>query len=148
LRLLGDQSIVDAGLLDPDKIEAANDIFKVEDDKVHYGIVVFDKKVNLTKVKASISDYHRKNHRLDQLRISNIYLGSDTNRPLIIIRKFKNKEGAMKYYDGAKRDIENYIKIKDEFNFFVVNQFNYREILRNKSAIEYKTFFAEHYLGR
>ena len=54
----------------------------------------------------------------------------------------------MKYYDGAKREIEDYIKIKDEFNFFVVNQFNYREILRNKSAIEYKTFFAEHYLGR
>lgn len=148
LRLLGDQSIVDAGLLDPDKIEAANEIFKVEDDKVHYGIVVFDKKVNLTKVKAGISDYHRKNHRLDQLRISNIYLGSDTNRPLIIIRKFKNKKEAIKYYDGAKRDIENYIKIKDEFNFFVVNQFNYREILRNKSAVEYKTFFAEHYLGR
>lgn len=148
LRLLGDQSIVDAGLLDPDKIEAANEIFKVEDDKVHYGIVVFDQKVNLTKVKAGISDYHRKNHRLDQLRISNIYLGSDTNRPLIIIRKFKNKKGALKYYDGAKRDIENYITIKNEFNFFVVNQFNYREILRNKSAEEYKTFFAEHYLGR
>ncbi len=148
LRLLGDQSIVDAGLLDPDKIEAANEIFKIEDDKVHYGIVVFDQKVNLTKVKANISDYHRKNHRLDQLRISNIYLGSDTNRPLIIIRKFKNKEGAMKYYDGAQRDIESYISIKDEFAFFVVNQFNYREILRNKSAVEYKTFFAEHYLGR
>lgn len=148
LRLLGDQSIVDAGLLDPDKIEAANDLFKIEDDKVHYGIVVFDQKVNLTKVKANISDYHRKNHRLDQLRISNIYLGSDTNRPLIIIRKFKNKKGAMKYYDGAQRDIKNYIKIKEDFTFFVVNQFNYREILRNKSAVEYKTFFAEHYLGR
>ena len=148
LRLLGDRSIVDAGLLDPDKVEKANEIFKVEDDKVHYGIVVFNNKVNLTSVKSTISDYNRKNHKLDQLRISNIYLGSDTNRPLIIIRKFKNKTGAMKYYDGIMRDPSDYIKVKDEHTIFVVNQFNYREILRNKSAVEYGTFFAKHYLEK
>jgi len=148
LRLLGDQSIVEAGLLDPDKIEKAEEIFKLEDDNVHYGIVVFDKKVSLSSVKATISDYNRKNHRLDQLRISNIYLGSDTNRPLIIIRKFKNREGAMKYYDGVVQDPTEFIKIKDKYNFFVVNQYNYREILRNKSAVEYKTFFAKNYLGK
>ena len=148
LRLLGDQSIVEAGLLDPDKLEKAEEIFEIEDDKVHYGIVVFDNKVALSSVKASISDYNRKNHRLDQLRISNIYLGSDTNRPLIIIRKFKNKTAAMKYYDGAVKDPTEFIKVRDEYNFFVVNQHNYREILRNKSAIEYKSFFAKHYLQR
>lgn len=148
LRLLGDQSIVEAGLLDPDKVERAEEIFKLEDDKVHYGIVVFDNKVSLSSVKATISDYNRKNHRLDQLRISNIYLGSDTNRPLIIIRKFKNRAGAMKYYDGAVADPTAFIKVKDEYNFYVINQHNYREVLRNKSAIEYKTFFAKNYLGK
>jgi len=148
LRLLGDQSIVEAGLLDADKVEAAEEIFKIEDDNVHYGIVVFDNKVALSSVKASISDYNRKNHRLDQLRISNIYLGSDTNRPLIIIRKFKNKTAAMKYYDGAVKDPTEFIKVRNEYNFFVINQFNYREVLRNKSAIEYKTFFAKNYLQR
>lgn len=148
LRLLGDQSIVEAGLLDPDKIEEAEEIFKLQDSEVHYGIVVFDNKVALSSVKATISDYNRQNHRLDQLRISNIYLGSDTNRPLIIIRKFKNKATAMKYYDGVVKDPSEYIKVSNEYNFFVVNQFNYREILRNKSAVAYKSFFAKHYLQR
>jgi len=52
----------------------------------------------------------------------------------------------MKYYDGIVRDPSEYIKVKDEHTIFVVNQFNYREILRNKSAVEYGTFFAKHYL--
>ena len=147
LRLLGDQSIVDAGLLEPEKVEKANEIFKLEDDNVHYGIIVFEGKSSLTRIKASVSDYNRKYHKLDQLRISNIYLGSDTNRPLIIIRKFKNKESAMKYYDGVRKDISEYIKVQHDYDFFVVNQYNYREILRNQSAVEYKTFFAKHYLG-
>lgn len=146
LRLLGDQSIVDAGLLEPEKVEKANEIFKIEDDNVHYGIIVFEGKSSLTRIKASVSDYNRKFHKLDQLRISNIYLGSDTNRPLIIIRKFKNKNAAMKYYDGVRKDITEYIKVQHEYDFFVVNQYNYREILRNQSAVEYKTFFAKHYL--
>jgi len=146
LRLLGDQSIVDAGLLEPEKVEKANEIFKLEDDNVHYGIIVFEGKSSLTRIKASVSDYNRKYHKLDQLRISNIYLGSDTNRPLIIIRKFKNKEAAMKYYDGVRKDITSFIKVQHDYDFFVVNQYNYREILRNQSAVEYKTFFAKHYL--
>ena len=101
LRLLGDNSIIQRGKLDQEKLDNLNKVFRVEEDKVHYGIVVFDDKVDLNKVKASISDYNRKNHKLDRLRISNIYLGSDTNRPVIIIRKFKDKKLAMKYYNGV-----------------------------------------------
>ena len=146
LRLLGDKSIVEAGLLDKEKMEKANSTFRIEDDKVHYGIVVFDDKVDLTKVKGSISDYNRKNHKLDRLRISNIYLGSNTNRPVIIIRKFKNKEVGMRYYQGVASDIADFLEVDTGFDLFIVNQYNYRQVLRQKSVEQYRLFFAEHYL--
>jgi len=146
LRLLGDNSIIQRGKLDQEKLDNLNKVFRVEEDKVHYGIVVFDDKVDLNKVKASISDYNRKNHKLDRLRISNIYLGSDTNRPVIIIRKFKDKKLAMKYYNGVVSDLKDFISIKAGFDLFVMNQYNYRQVLRNKSVDEYRFFFAENYL--
>lgn len=146
LRLLGDKSILEGGLLDKEKMNNLNKIFRVEEKKVHYGIVVFDEKVDLNKVKANISDYNRKNHKLDRLRISNIYLGSDTNRPVIIVRKFKDKATAMKYYNGVTSDIKDFISVKAGFDIFVVNQYNYRQILRNKSVDSYRLFFAENYL--
>ncbi len=146
LRLLGDKSALEGGLLDKEKLDNLNKVFRVEEKKVHYGIVVFDEKVDLNKVKANVSDYNRKNHKLDRLRISNIYLGSDTNRPVIIIRKFKDKATAMKYYDGVTSDIKDFIAVKTGFDIFVVNQYNYRQILRNKSVENYRLFFAENYL--
>lgn len=146
LRLLGDESVLQAGLLDEGNMEKANSIFRVEEDKVHYGIVIFDEKVDLTKVKASISDYNRKNHKLDRLRISNIYLGSDTNKPVIIIRKFKNKEVSLKYYRGVTSNLKDFMKVKTGFDIFVVNQYNYRQVLREKNVDNYRLFFAENYL--
>ncbi|MEM6320000.1 MAG: tetratricopeptide repeat protein [Bacteroidota bacterium] len=147
LRLLGDKSVIQSGLLDQEKMNKINSVFRVEEDKVHYGIVVFDEKVDLNKVKSNISDYNRKNHKLDRLRISNIYLGSDTNRPVIIVRKFKNKETAMKYYQGVVSDLKDFISIKAGYDLFVVNQYNYRQVLRQKSVDQYRLFFAENYLG-
>ncbi len=146
LRLLGDKSILEAGLMDQETIDQANSIFQTEDDKLHYAIVVFDEKVDLTKVKAGISDYNRKNHKLDRLRISNIYLGSDTNRPVIIIRKFKNKEIGLRYYNGIVSDPEDFLQVTTGYDIFLVNQYNYRQVLRQKSVDAYRMFFAEHYL--
>ncbi len=146
LRLLGDKSALQGGLIDKEKMDNLNKVFRVEEEKVHYGIVVFDEKVDLNKVKANISDYNRKNHKLDRLRISNIYLGSDTNRPVIIVRKFKDKKIAMKYYNGVTSDLKDFISVKTGFDIFVVNQYNYRQILRNKSVENYRLFFAENYL--
>ncbi len=147
LRLLGDKSSIESGLIDKEKMENLNKVFRVEEDKVHYGIVVFDEKVDLNKVKASISDYNRKNHKLDRLRISNIYLGSDTNRPVIIIRKFKDKKAALSYYDGATKNVKDFVSLKAGFDIFVVNQYNYRQVLRKKSVDDYRLFFAENYLN-
>lgn len=121
--------------------------YTLEDDKLHYFIIVLTGgDIKLDNVKADISDYNRQYHKLDQLRVSNIYLGTDTETPIIVIRKFDNREMAMKYFTEltAAKDFIKEKKVKTEF--FAITQNNYRVLLGKKRFDEYRTFFAEKYL--
>ncbi|MBK8557018.1 MAG: tetratricopeptide repeat protein [Lewinellaceae bacterium] len=124
--------------------------FTLEDDKLHYFLVVLrGSDIRLDDVKNSVSDYNRENHRLDQLRISNIFLGTDTNTPIIVIRKFDNRNKAMMYYNEVKgkndflgeTDKRQYTK-----EYFAVTQENYRRILKNRTLDGYREFFEGTYL--
>jgi hypothetical protein len=126
------------------------DAFTVEDDKVHYFIVALSgADVRLEDVKAAVSDYNSENHKAEQLRISNIFLGTDTNTPIVVVRKFDNKEQAMRYYKEVKgrsdflgeTDRKKYNK-----EMFAVTQENYRRILKNKTLDGYRDFFEGNYL--
>jgi tetratricopeptide (TPR) repeat protein len=127
-----------------------DDAFTREDDKLHYFIVALKgDNVRLDDVKAAVSDYNRENHKLEQLRISNIFLGTDTNTPIIVIRKFDNKEQAMRYYTEV-RSQKDFLgeSSKKTYNkeFFAVTQENYRRILKNKTLDGYREFFDQNYL--
>ena len=121
--------------------------FKQEDDKLHYMIVVFDEAgVALNEAKAAISDYNRQFHKLDKLRISNIYLGSSTKTPIIVIRRYKTKDNAMDYYEGVLKNTEEFLPNVPDFKLYPVTQNNYREILKAKSLEGYQEFFEAVYL--
>ncbi len=124
--------------------------FNVEDDKLHYIIVSFDGDVKINDKKNSISDFNKKFYKLEKLRITPLFLGSDPQdrKPMIVIRRFKNKLAAMQYYEGIQANSGDFIK-DDEgvpYNIFAVSQNNYREILRSKSIEGYKDFFDDNYL--
>lgn len=126
-----------------------DDDFTREDDKLHYFIVALKgDDIRLDDVKASVSDYNREYHKLEQLRISNIFLGTDTNAPLVVIRKFDNREQAMRYYNEVKgrKEFLGEGKKAYEKEFFAVTQENYRRILKNKTLNGYREFFEETYL--
>lgn len=130
-------------------VPAATNDFALEDDKLHYFLVAISGDVRLDDVKIAVSDYNRENHRLDQLRISSIFLGTDTNTPILVIRKFDNREQAMLYYNEVlnrkeflgETDKKQYTK-----ECFPITQENYRRILRNKTLDGYREFFLENYL--
>ncbi|MCP3933539.1 MAG: tetratricopeptide repeat protein [Bacteroidetes bacterium] len=128
--------------------ETAESRFKADQEKLHYIMIIFDDpEVRLTDAKAKVSDYHRQYHKLDKLRISNIYLGDEIKLPVIIIRRFKTKDNAMKYYNGVKKNEKDYInQKKDPFVMYPVTQNNYREILKTKSLDGYEEFFQFNYL--
>lgn len=124
---------------------ASDGKYTVEDDKLHYMIVVFNEPdISLTEAKVKVSDYHNKYHKLDKLRISNIYLGGgDGKIPLIVVRRFKDKAKAMEYYDGWEKNKKDYAE--GNYNLYPVTQGNYREILKSKSVDGYDAFFEENY---
>ncbi|MCB0543184.1 MAG: tetratricopeptide repeat protein [Saprospiraceae bacterium] len=127
-----------------------DDAFTKEDDKLHYFIVSLrGDDIRLDDVKVSVSDYNRENHRLEQLRISNIFLGADTKNPLVVIRKFDNKNQAMRYYNEVK-DQADFLGESEEKKydkeFFAITQENYRRILKNRTLDGYREFFEENYL--
>ncbi|MBX2892222.1 MAG: tetratricopeptide repeat protein [Saprospiraceae bacterium] len=127
-----------------------DDAFTLEDDKLHYFLVAINgSDIRLDEVKNAVSDYNRENHRLEQLRISNIFLGNDTDNPIIVIRKFDTKEQAMRYYQEVSKKLDflgETDKKKYNKEFFAITQENYRRILKNRTLNGYREFFNENYL--
>jgi hypothetical protein len=67
-----------------------------------------------------------------------------------VIRKFDNKDQAMRYYNEIK-DKKDFLgetaKKTYTKEFFAVTQENYRRILKNKTLDGYRDFFTQNYLG-
>ncbi len=128
---------------------AVNNDFSLDDDKLHYFLIALSGDVRLDDVKIAVSDYNREYHRLDQLRISSIFLGTDTNMPILVIRKFDNREQVMRYYKEVV-DRKEFLGETDKKQYtkeaFAITQENYRRILRNKSLDGYRDFFNDNYL--
>ncbi|MFT7452348.1 MAG: tetratricopeptide (TPR) repeat protein, partial [Patescibacteria group bacterium] len=122
--------------------------FKLENLKLHYFIVALTggKDVKLSDAKNKVSDYNRKYHKLDKLRISNVMLGSikDGGTPVLVIRRFKNKDDAMRYLDSASKNGDDFLK-DTPFEMYPITQFNYRLVLKEKSLENYKKFYEENY---
>ena len=145
LRLLGETT---ASL--PGGAEEALKNFKVEEDKLHYVIIVFSNfEIKLNDAKIKVSDYNQKYHKLDRLRISNIFLGqsAEDRLPILVLRRFKNKAEAMKYYSGTKLNSKDFLEEKMGFEVFPITQNNYRQILKDKAIDNYRIFFEENYLN-
>ncbi len=142
LRLLGGKGAQPSADDDPNAAKK----FKVEHDNIHYILVVIND-VGGNKIgdaKNMIADFNRLNNKLDKLRISNIYLGTDTDRPIMVIRKFTNKDKAMVYQKSALSD-DKYVPEGMSFNIYAITQNNYRQILKDKSINGYDQFFRENY---
>lgn len=120
-------------------------IFKVEENRMHFILISLDaNEVVVSDVKNALSNFDKKNFKLQKFRISNIYLGSNVKNPIVVVRKFKNKDKAMVYYNAiyADPDVRNVIH---GAQIYAVSQGNYRKILRRKTLVGYDEFFKANY---
>lgn len=140
LRLLGEWR----GTL-PGEEKIKDTQFAYEPDQLHYVIITFAGDVKLNEQKARLSDFNRKYFELNKLRISNIFLGTDVNKPIIVVRRFKNRDEAMRYYETAQKNSADFLSLKTNFNLSAITQNNYREVLKAKSLDGYQTFFEANY---
>jgi len=126
----------------------AEQAFRANDSKLHYICVIVRSKKDsdLNAAKISISNYNRKYHKVDRIRISSTILNKDNNTDVILLRKFSNKEAAMKYYNEVERNKKEFMEPKVSYELFAVTQQNYREVMKKKSTKEYEVFFNKNYL--
>jgi len=145
LRMLGAGSRLPVGA---EEQTAGN--FQLNDNQLHFIVFAFDPSVNLNTAKANVSDYNQKFHRPQRLTISNVFLGNnaDDRIPMLIIRRFKDREEAMKYHDGVRQNQGELGQSSTNYDIFAISLNNYREILRAKSIEAYQIFFDENYLGQ
>jgi tetratricopeptide (TPR) repeat protein len=143
LRLLGA-----GGASLPGRLSEDSGDFKVSDNELHYVIIVFQTDdIDLNAQKIKVSDYNRTHHSLDKLRISNVYLGSKNDIPVLVLRRFKNKNTAMAYYQGSQTtNADDFIDANaTPYQLFPISQSNYREVLRNRNVDGYDAFFEANY---
>jgi len=144
LRVLGENVGGSAGSVGKASKEK-KELFKMEKKRMHFMLITLDAdKVVVSDVKKAVSNFNKKNFKLQQFRISNIFLGSNVKNPIIVVRKFRNTDKAMTYYEVISTDPE----VQGAINgapIFPVSQGNYRQILRQKSLVGYEDFFEENY---
>lgn len=148
LRILGGRAVTadDKDKIGGETLEEETDEFKLDDDKLHYFIVVLlNNTIQLNDAKTAVSDFNRQFYKLEKLRISNVYLGTDTDTPILVIRRFDTKTHSMEYYDTILKNTEAFLPKGTAFEMFAVTQYNYRQILKTRTLDNYRTFFDQNY---
>ena len=129
--------------------EEDSDIFTLDFDKLHYGLIVIYKASSkvVKEMQTDIKSFHKKYFSLDQLSTQISALSPDDNIRLILVRTFDDKSKAMDYYDVIDKKDKEFIKKKGySFDFFIINQNNYREVVKARSINEYRIYFEDNYL--
>lgn len=129
--------------------EEEGDVFTTDFDKLHYAlIVVFKASSKVAKdMQNDMRKFHQKYFSLDQLSTQSIALSQDDDARIILVRTFDDKIKAMDYYGVIDKKDKEFIKTKGySFEFFVINQNNYREVIKAQSINEYRIFFKQNYL--
>lgn len=145
LRLLGEYTATGPGGASAAKA-TQEETYVYEPDDKHYIIVVFEGNINLETAKVQLSDYHLKYHKLDKLRVSNIYLGDNESRtPVIVVRTLDNKAKAAEYANTVQANKQDFLSSDFKYRVFPISQNNYRQMLKNKVVDGYPEFFQKNY---
>jgi len=147
LRLLGDKSIAVQPKTDAAGSRGKAGKFKAEPDALHYIAVVISNKngKKVSDTKNALADFNKKNFKNSSLRLSNIYLNNNVDKPIMVIRKFKNQTEAMVYLKAAVKAGDDFLTTKMDYKVYPLTQGNYREVLRNKTFDGYEEFFQDNY---
>lgn len=131
------------------EVKAADNKFILDEDELHYVIVVFDNITfqDLTQAKIDISNYNLKYYKSEKLRLGTMTLDREKHNELVMVRKFDNKERAMKYYNSTMKSLDEFITLKDAtYRVYAISQTNNRRLLQDQSDERYRDFFRENYL--
>ncbi len=131
--------------------EEVDDLFSVEDGKLHYVAVVL---YNVTpakvqEAKISISKYNKQYHKLKKLQLGESPLDREKKSEIVLVRRFENKEKAMEYYEEVNKSKDEFITGEfDRFSIYPITQRNYRKMIIERADTRYKIWFEKNYLNK
>lgn len=136
-----------AGARLPGDAEEASSAFTYNENELHYIMIVFPEgQENVNQLRNEISDYNEKYHKLDKIRPASIYVGKENKTPVIVLRRWKDKNAVMRYYEGVQKNKSEFITDGTiRFELMPISQNNYRQIIRARSVDGYKQFFDSNY---
>ncbi|MFM2269393.1 MAG: hypothetical protein RL757_2834 [Bacteroidota bacterium] len=135
--------ILEGGITKTD-VDKPQSVFTMEEDKPHYIFVVLKADASMEEAQVTISDFNTKYNRLDDIKITNIYLGENVDVPVVMLRSFKNKAAALAYIKSTSLNERDFLA-KKSFEIYAVSQKNYAEVLRQRKLDDYKKFYELNY---
>lgn len=121
-------------------------MYLLEEQDLHYIIILLDKAAKIDQVRVQVSDYNQKYHDLDKLRIANVFLGQTNDQPVLVLRRFKDKTESMRYIAGTRKNPSEFIiGSENSFTILAISQNNYRNLLKDKRTEVYQEFFNANY---
>lgn len=134
-----------------DVSEADLSEFKLEDDKLHYIIVLLYNGDGNTvnDAKKQINEFSEQYFADWRLRSTSMFLNQEQNTHLILLRRFQDRAQAMEFYKKYATFQKEFLdNEKFSYDVFAINQLNYREVITKKSAAAYRIFFESQYLNK
>jgi hypothetical protein len=102
-----------------------------------------NKNADLEDAKIVVSEFDSKYHRTEALNVSSMFFSTESETPVVVVRKFRDKATAIKYTEGVAKNGQDFLK--GVYEVFAISQDNYREVIRQKNIDAYRKFYEINY---
>ncbi|RME18922.1 MAG: hypothetical protein D6799_02350, partial [Bacteroidetes bacterium] len=112
---------------------------------LHYFIIITpDEPKMINNIKNTIDAFNQKYYSNEQFSItSNLYADK---KQIILVKSFGNVEKAKQYFNLIINDEETFDQYpKDQMEFYIISDENYKTLMKSNAHIQYKTFFEKNY---
>lgn len=143
LRFLGGDKSAFAEVKDVDKI------YQRDESSIHYvAVVTYDlKESDHVNLKIAISEYNKKNYKIEKLQFGDGTLNMHEKAEVILIRKFDNEAKALEYYQKAIKETDEFSGgAKFTYDILPISQTNYRKMMSENSTVAYRQFLERYIL--
>jgi len=129
-----------------EETDKSKTVFDTNKNAEHFFAIVYpNSQGNVNKVKVAISNFNKKFYSNDKLKVTNSFVNKDNQ--IIIVRRFKDVERAMSYFNNFVNDEEQLKKVNDEgFVTFLISSKNFTKLFKSGDIEGYDLFFQENYL--
>ncbi|MCX7729223.1 MAG: tetratricopeptide repeat protein [Bacteroidia bacterium] len=126
-------------------VEKKDTTFTYDATALHYFIIITpDEPKMINNIKNTIDEFNQKYYSNEQFSItSNLYA---EKKQIILVKSFGNADKARQYFNLIMNDEETFNNYpKDQMEFYIISDKNYKQLYTTHSHIQYKSFFEKHY---